>query len=300
MERLQAQSISWRLYAATVVLLLLIAVQRRPIIPGAGLNWEGAKAVYWSFGILGLVGHAYGFRFLSQTFWRAYALLFVADITIRFTAKFGWVPVARLFGYPDGSRHSTLIILLGFGLIAATCVALLRYGGWLKAPPVASSIAEHESGTELSEKIERAWSKPDCSSRYSLADCALASLAGAAGSAVLTRIWIGNWSVGFAALEFVVAFLTLACGGRALANRLAAEGKDIVLRGTVIGLAIGALVAASIAILLAGALLGGSLFTSPASLALMALMGAPFGAVDGAMVGCVLILLGRRKPSTAT
>ena len=136
MDQLQTQSIWWRIYAAFVALLVLVLVQIRPVIPGAGLNWEGAKAVYWSFGLLGLLGYAYGFRILSKTFWRVYALIFAVDITFRFMTKVGWVPVARLFGLPQESRHGTLTILFALGLVATTCVALLRYGGWLQGSSI--------------------------------------------------------------------------------------------------------------------------------------------------------------------
>jgi hypothetical protein len=299
MERLQTRSISWRLYAVFVVLLLLLLVQRRPVIPGAGLNWEGAKAVYWSFALLGLVGYAYGFRFLSQTFWRVYALIFTVDITSRFVAKVGWVPVARLFGHPEESRHGTFTILLGLGFIAITCLALLRYGGWLKEPPGASSVAEGSSTIE-SSTVERMWPKDQRSSRYSLVQCAMASLAGAIFSAFVARMYFGQWNLAFAAIEFIVAFLALVCGGRSLANRLAARGKDTVLRGVAIGASLGALAAAFIAALFAAVLLGGTLSANPASLPAIGMLGVPFGLVNGAVVGAALILLGQRRSAKAT
>jgi hypothetical protein len=134
MERVQVQSIPWRLFAASVVVLLAILARTNPITGSAGLNWETVKTLYWSIAILGLVCYAYGFRVLPRTFWRAYALIFTIDVTIRFATRIGWPLIAPLFGFPQASRHDLLIVLIGLGLIATTCVALLRYGGWLKRP----------------------------------------------------------------------------------------------------------------------------------------------------------------------
>lgn len=145
MERLPAQSVAWRLFAAFIVLLLLILSPLRPAMPGAGLNWAGIRTIYWSFAILGLLGYAYGFRILPRSFWRVYALLFTTEITIRFVTMAGWVPVARLLGIPAASRHGTLTILFALWLIATTCVALLRYGGWLNRSDDRSSPSDLES-----------------------------------------------------------------------------------------------------------------------------------------------------------
>jgi hypothetical protein len=274
----------------------LVLVQIRPVIPGAGLNWEGAKAIYWSFGLVGLLGYAYGFRVLSETFWRVYALIFTADIAFRFMTKVGWVPVARLFGLPQESRHGTLTILFALGLVTTTCVALLRYGGWLKKP----TRIKGSSKIQPSSIVERIWIKDQLSPRYSLVRCALASLAGAVFSAFVARVYFGEWTLGFSTIEFLVALLGLVFGGRRLANRLAVQGKDTALRGVAIGASLGALAGAFIALLFAGVLLGGTLFASPTSLLAVGLLGVPFGLLEGAVVGGVLILLGQQRSAKAT
>ena len=145
-EKLPAQPVRWRLFAAIILLLLVVmALSPRPIMPGAGLNMAGAKAVYWSCAILGLVGYAYGFRVLPRMFWRIYALLFTIEIGTRFMLKVAWPAVMALFGLTEASRHGPLMILFGLGLIVTTCLALLRYGGWLKASVDRSSPPSLES-----------------------------------------------------------------------------------------------------------------------------------------------------------
>ena len=287
----------WRLYAAIVVLLLLVMVQRGPLMPGAGLNWEGAQAAYWSLAPIGLVGYAYGFRILSQTFWRVYALIFTADITIRAMAKVGWVPLARLLGFPEESRHGTFTIILGLGLIAATCLALLRYGGWLKAPARVSSTVRSSPIVETTSVVERSSTEDQPGRRYSFALCALASLAGAAISSVVRWTYLGELGLVFAPVEVLRAFMALVLGGRGLANRLAANGKDTMVRGAAMGAGLGTIVAAAVAILFAGALLGSSLLTSWTALWAAGLLGVPFGLVNGAATGLPLVLLGRLNRS---
>jgi hypothetical protein len=286
------------LYAALVVLLLLILVQREPILPGAGLNLEGAKALYWSLAPLGLLGFAYGFRILSQTFWRAYALVFTADITFRFMMKFGWVPIARLVGYPENSRHDTSAIVFAFVLVATTCLALLRYGGWL--PTKSPEPVETRSRIQSPPIVERTKATTPHWPRYSIAHCALASLAGAICSATVFRLLFGEWGWGFATIEFVIAFAALLCGGRSWARQLTMRGKDSFVRGAALGAMAGASVGALIALLFAGALLHASLFAHPAALAATAFLGLPFGLLNGALVGGALVLLGKRSSAKSS
>ena len=145
MERLPVQSVPWRLFAGFIVVLLTSVAWTNPIIPDAGLNWAGVETVYWSLAVVGLIGYAYGFRVLPRTFWRVYALIFTIDITVRFAIRVVWPQIARLFGFAQASRHDLLTILIGLGLVATACVALLRYGGWLKRPVDRQSSTDLES-----------------------------------------------------------------------------------------------------------------------------------------------------------
>lgn len=303
-ERLPQQSLAWRVFAVSVALLLLVMIQRRPIIPGAGLDWAGVKALYWSVAIIGLVGYAYGFRVLSQIFWRVYSLVFTADITIRAMTKVGRVLFARLFGLPENSRHDTTTILLGLGLIATVCVALLRYGGWMgrsNEPPSnfrqemfvePSKVVEPPPPVELPPALE------EHGLPYTWARCAVAALAAAALSALAMRAVLGEWPLGLATFEFLLALLGLLCGGRSLANRLAATGNDTVIRGAVIGAAIGAFAGTGIALFFAGTLLGFRILLNP-TLVVIGLYGLPLGAAHGAITGVILVLIGRSSTGAA-
>ena len=116
-------------------------------------------------------------------------------------------------------------------------------------------------------------------------------------SSVVRWAYLGQPGLVFAPVEVLLAFTALVVGGRGLANRLAAHGKDTMVRGAAIGAMLGAIVAAVTAILFAGALLGSTLLTSWKWLWAVGLLGVPFGLVSGAATGLTLVLLGRLNRS---
>lgn len=300
MERVQPQSLAWRAFA--VVVVLFGVSQGGRLLPGAGFDFATVRLVYWSLALAGLVGYAFGFRWLPQSFWRAYALLFAVEITIRL-APFARAPVAGLFDVPEANRHATPIILLALALTAAVCVALLRYGGWLRTPAGGATASEQKAKAAFAALFKR---KPANrrrrASKYPMPLCVFASLAGAAALMVVMQAWLGQWSYGFALVGFPFALLAFAVGGRSLAEKLASAGKDTLVRGTVIGASIGVLVsglaaAAFSAVIFSDAPLG---FSDGLKAALFAaLIAAPIGAVYGAGTGAALILLGRRRAREA-
>lgn len=123
MERLPAQSALWRGFAL-FVLVLLVLMSATGFAVSTG--WEAARAIYWLCAPLGLIGYAFGFRVLSVTFWRVYAVIFALEISIR-TAPFAWLLPSRVLDQVDGSRLGSFTILFGTVCIALTCLALFRY-----------------------------------------------------------------------------------------------------------------------------------------------------------------------------
>ena len=106
------------MFAVLTALLLALMSWTEPVFAGFGLNWYTAKAIYWLIAPAGLLGYAFGFRLLSVTFWRVYAVIFTVEVALR------WV---RLIVSSEGARYGTLTTVLGLGIFALVCLALLRY-----------------------------------------------------------------------------------------------------------------------------------------------------------------------------
>ena len=122
MERVAVQPLAWRLFAVFVALLLALVGLASPVIPAPGFTLAGAKAIYWLLAPLGLLGYAYGFRLFGQTFWRFYAVIFTAEIALRF---------GRLI--LTGSSHPAWLMALVFAAIVLICLALLRHANIIGA-----------------------------------------------------------------------------------------------------------------------------------------------------------------------
>jgi hypothetical protein len=119
MERIPRQSLRWRTFASVTSLLLTSVFLSEAVFVEFGLNWHSAKAMYWLIAPAGLLGYAFGFRLLSVTFWRFYAVIFTAEITLR------WMRLT--LSSSDGVRYGALTKVLCLGILALVCVALLRY-----------------------------------------------------------------------------------------------------------------------------------------------------------------------------
>jgi len=134
MEQTSRPGLRWRVFAVIVAILLLLVSWISPVTGPAGLTWNTVKTVYWLMAPLGLLGYAFGFRLVGLTFWRAYAVIFVLEITIRMS-RFVWVLVERAAGWPADDRHSTSIILFALGCTILICIALLRHAELIDASP---------------------------------------------------------------------------------------------------------------------------------------------------------------------
>jgi hypothetical protein len=119
MERIETQSLAWRIFAILVALTLALAefVSSEP--PRFELTFASAKMLYWLLAPAGLLGYAYGFRFFGQTFWKFYAVIFTIDI------------VWRMLRTVSAGGHSVFLVVPVFAAIGLTCLALLRYGNLL-------------------------------------------------------------------------------------------------------------------------------------------------------------------------
>lgn len=131
-------------------------------------------------------------------------------------------------------------------------------------------------------------------SAYSVGDCALAALTGALANSLALSLLSkdSGGSIFLAGVFFAVGFLVLAFAGRPLARNLAAEGRDTLGNGLVLGAATGSLAGT----ILAGIAIG-LLFRSPTAALSVAtpLFGLFCGVVDGAVAGATFVLLGHRK-----
>jgi hypothetical protein len=116
MERVEVQSMAWRLFALCSALLLALVALVKPVIAAPGFTFEGARTVYWLLAPVGLLGYAYGFRLFGETFWRFYAVIFSAEITLRFARL-----IVRQSSHPIG-----LVVFAGAATVLI-CVALLRH-----------------------------------------------------------------------------------------------------------------------------------------------------------------------------
>jgi hypothetical protein len=116
MERIETQSLAWRLFAILVVLVLALTQFVRPSVPALGLDFQTAKIVYWLMAPIGLIGYAYGVRFFGETFWKFYSVIFTVDI------------VWRMIRVMPAGGHSVPLVIVVFAAIGLTCVALMRYG----------------------------------------------------------------------------------------------------------------------------------------------------------------------------
>jgi hypothetical protein len=116
MERIETQSLAWRLFAVLVALVLALTQFVRPSLPALGLDFQTAKIVYWLMAPIGLLGHAYGVRFFGETFWKVYSVIFTVDSF--------WRMVRTM---PAGG-HSVPMVIVVFGAMGLICVALMRYG----------------------------------------------------------------------------------------------------------------------------------------------------------------------------
>lgn len=294
MNRLPAQAFPWRAFAVLVVLIGISQAGRW--LPTIGFDFATARLIYWMLAPLGLAGYAYGFRWLPRSFWRAYSLIFTVEIAIRL-ARYAWTLVARLFELPDDNRHATPTILLALALAVALCVALLRYGGWLKTPARPLPPSAQKPKVDIAAWFKRSSTTKEHAARYPMLLCVLASLAGAAVVMIVLGLWLGQWSLEFALIGFPFALLAFVFGGRSLAEKLSLAGKDTIVRGSAIGASIGILVSGSATFALAATLIGDALIERPGGLITIlavALIGTPIGAVYGAATGAALILLGRR------
>ncbi|WP_118858302.1 hypothetical protein [Sphingomonas mesophila] len=295
MVRPEAQSLAWRAFA--VVVGLLGAAHAGSMLSGAGFDLATIRVLYWSLAPVGLAGYAFGFRWLPPSFWRAYALLFTIEITIRLAAV-AWKPLAPLFGLSGESRHSTATVLIALTLVAVTCVALLRHGGWLKTPVRPVMPGKPAWKVAIAAFLKRCRNAEPRVSSYSLFVCGFAALAGAAAVLVVMRLWLSNWAFGLASIGFPFALLAFALGGRWLAENLRSKGKATILRGAAIGALVGTLVS-WLVIFFILAMVAGPLATSREGLAALFGIGlfvTPIGVVYGTATGAALILLGRRMP----
>lgn len=250
MERLPVQSALWRGFALLfVALLALMAGKGFAVTTG----WEAARALYWLIAPLGLLGYAFGFRLLSVTFWRVYAALVTAEITIRI-APFAWLPISRALGQADSSRHGNFIILFASAGVALTCLALFRYAKILGGGRTEMDQPSRCASATLASRIAHSGAFSTSVKALStlvkaLLRLALVALVAAAPAALLLAALLsatgGGSAISLAAgflsvLPFVFVGLVLASPflllRRALNRRFTA---DYLMIGALVGAAVG-------------------------------------------------------------
>lgn len=148
--RTEVQSRWWRLFAIASVLFAA------PMLFRAGSTTEWLRSAAGVVALVGITGYAFGFRVGPPLFWRIFSAIFMIALMIRL----GKVAAPTFQDFPNASAngaHRPVILIVGFTLLIAVCLALFRHAGLVPSPtPAKPGSAPEPLFPSRQEQRERA------------------------------------------------------------------------------------------------------------------------------------------------